>query len=267
MKIKFVYYLIVISCTLVGSELEVLTYNIHALSPILAGDDPHGRIPKILSKSSGNNIIFFQENWIFSDQYFNEYLPEHQILASKSSKFIWPFSNGSGLTVALSDSITILETNDISYSSCSGWLSKDNDCLATKGFQHIRIQIAENVIDLYNTHLDAGDSDSDIESRVMQIKELENYAIQESRDLPIIIAGDLNIDFNSDELHVVDSFCDGLDLNIAEWSNSSEDTLSEKLDYILYRGSGDTNILLRGCNIDAVLNGLSDHPPIKATFN
>ena len=266
MKIKFVYYLIVISCTL-GSELKVLTYNIHALSPILAGDDPHGRVPKILSNSSGNNIIFFQENWIFSEQYFNEYLPDHQIFTSKSSKFIWPLSNGSGLTLALSDSITILETNDISYSSCSGWLSKDNDCLATKGFQHVRIKIAGDVIDLYNTHLDAGDSDSDIKSRALQIKELENYAMQESRDLPIIIAGDLNIDFNSDELDVVHAFCDGLDLNIADWSNNPKDALSKKLDYILYRDSGDADILLRGCNIDAVLKGLSDHPPIKATFN
>ena len=267
MKIKFVYYIIVISCILFASELKVLTYNIHALSPILAGDDPHGRIPKILSKSSQNNIIFFQENWIFSEQYFNKYLPDHQILTSKSSKFIWPFSNGSGLTVALSDSIAILEINDISYSSCSGWLSKDNDCLATKGFQHVRIEIAGNVIDLYNTHLDAGDSYSDIKSRALQIKELENYAMEESRGLSIIVAGDLNVDFNKDEVRVVDSFCDGLDLNIADWSNSSEDTLSKKLDYILYRSSGDTDILLRGCNVDAILNGLSDHPPIKAVFN
>ena len=265
MKINFIYS-ILICCTL-ASELKVLTYNIHALSPFIAGDDPHGRIPKILSGSSENNIIFFQENWIFSDKYFNRQLPEHQIIKSKTSKFFWPFNNSSGLTLALSDSIKILETNDVSYGSCSGWISKDNDCLATKGFQHVRIEIDGDMVDLYNTHLDAGNSRSDIETRRLQIKQLESYAIKNSAGIAVIIAGDLNVSSESDEFSAVLSLCAALGVSVADWVGTEADSPFGKLDYILYRGSLDTVIELNKCSVDSRLNGLSDHPPIKASFN
>ena len=265
MKINFIYAILI--CLTLASELKVLTYNIHALSPVLAGDDPHTRVPEILSKSSGNNIIFFQENWIFSDSYISNHLQGYQIIKSKNSKFIWPFNNSSGLTLALSDSIEILEYNDIPFDSCSGWISKDNDCLATKGFQHVRIKIDGHKVDLYNTHLDAGDSKSDIKTRRFQIMQLKSYAIKKSDGMAIIIAGDLNVDFNSKESSVIGSLCDSLDLNIADWIEPLKGHMFGKLDYILYRGSEDIAIELNKCMIDSSLNGLSDHPPIRAIFN
>ncbi len=265
MKINFIYS-ILICCTL-ASELKVLTYNIHALSPLIAGDDPHARIPKILAGSIENDIIFFQENWIFSGKYFSGQLPGYQIVKSKTSKFFWPFNNSSGLTLALSDSIEILEINDIPYGSCSGWISKDNDCLATKGFQHVRIEIDGDMVDLYNTHLDAGNSKSDIETRRLQIKQLESYAIKNSVGMAVIIAGDINVSSNSDEFSAVASLCTALGLSVAEWAATDTDSPFGKLDYILYRGSIDVAMELNECSIDSSLNGLSDHPPIRALFN
>jgi len=267
LKINFIYFIVILSWALGASELKVLTYNIHALVPIIAGDDPHNRVPEIFLKSRGNDIIFFQENWIYADQYIAGFLPDHQVIKSKSSKFIWPLNNGSGLTLAISDSIRVLEINDISYKSCSGWLSKDNDCLATKGFQHARVEINGAVVDLYNTHLDAGGSDSDMQSRIEQFRELERYIAQESDGFPVILAGDLNVDSDSDEFSVVSSFCSALNLEIAEWESIKKDFLFGKLDYILYRGTANKAIKLSSCAVDTKINGLSDHPPIRAIFN
>ena len=263
MKIKFIYSIILVFCTLVGSELKVLTYNIHALKPILSGDDPHGRVPKILSKSSGNNIIFFQENWIFSDQYFSKYLPNHQIIKSNVSKFIWPLNNGSGLTLALSDSIAILEINDISYGSCSGWLSKDNDCLATKGFQHIRVNLFGDIIDLYNTHLDAGNSSADINARENQISHIVDYVLENSFNYPVILSGDLNVNqLDINENKKIEELISKLDLSIVDWS-SKNPYEKEVLDYILYRGF---SLNENKFGVNSTLLGLSDHPPIEANF-
>ncbi len=52
-------------------------------------------------------------------------------------------------------SIDLIDSNEYSFEYCSGWLSKDNDCLASKGFQHLRVRIDGQILDLYNlTNLD-----------------------------------------------------------------------------------------------------------------
>ena len=56
-----------------------------------------------------------------------------------------------------------------------------NDCLSTKGFQHISALIEGGRVDVYNTHLDAGNTDNDSDVRRKQIQELIDE-VQGSRD-------------------------------------------------------------------------------------
>lgn len=269
MKNKFYYFFFIQS--LFALEFSVLTYNVHGLSPIIAGDDPESRIPVILERAKDYNFILIQENWIFSANYFSEKLPNHKWVVSNDSKFSWPIkswinSNGSGLTIGISNNYEILNIHQEKFSVCSGWFGRANDCLATKGFQHISIEIDGEVVDLYNTHLDAGNTIEDISVRKKQIEHLTEYINQHSVGRPIILAGDLNIDYLSDEKVVVSGLIDNLNLQILDWENKAKNQPTEVLDYILFRNSSTLNISMIDFGVDTNLNGLSDHPPIKAVF-
>ena len=86
MRINFFLYIVFIKI-IFAVELNVLTYNIHGLSPILAGDNPKVRIPKILNKSNNFDVILIQENWIFSDDELAKDLNEYITIVSNKSKF------------------------------------------------------------------------------------------------------------------------------------------------------------------------------------
>ena len=272
MKTKLFFYSLIALHFLFGSKLNVLTYNIHALTPLIARDNPHKRIPEILSKSSGIDILFFQENWIFKDAELEPHLSGYNIITSKTSKLMWPFGrlinpHGSGLFMAIADTIKIVDIIEESFDRCSGWISKEHDCLSPKGFQHVKVHLNGKRLDLYNTHLDAGNSKIDMSARESQIRHIASYISESSRGYPVIIAGDLNVEFNSDEFAIVSWLIDELDLGVADWFKNHSDSDLEQVDYILYRGLENLNISLESCEIDLKLNGLSDHPPIKALFN
>ena len=267
MSVKIFLFLLFISQFLFPSTFKVLTYNIHALHPIIAGDSPHLRIPKILNQSTEYDFIFFQENWIYDSSYLKEQLPGYNFILSNESKFIWPLnslinSNGSGLTMAISNKYKIIQSHEELFDCCNGWLSSANDCLASKGFQHLELDIDGHKVHLYNTHLDAGNSQSDISTREKQISHIISYIENNSANCPVILSGDLNINYLDNEKKTVERLLDALDLNMINWS---AENLYEKqaLDYILYRG---INVEENLFGVSLKLLGLSDHPPIEATF-
>ena len=268
MSVKTFLSLLILVQLLLPSNLKVLTYNIHALSPMIAGDSPGLRVPKILNSSKSYNLIFIQENWIFDYGYLKSKLPNHNLIISNQSKFIWPLStwlnsNGSGLTIAISDKHEIVNFHEEKFNVCSGWLSKANDCLSSKGFQHAQIEVDGRRVDIYNTHLDAGSARSDISSREEQISHIINYILKNSSGYPIILSGDLNINqLDIDESKTIERLIDSLGLDIVNWS-SKNPYEREVLDYILYR---DLNLNDDGFGVNATLLGLSDHPPIEAEF-
>ncbi len=257
---------------LFAQNLNLLTYNIHGLNPIIAGDDPYYRIPIILSKITEYDIIFFQENWIYDNNSFSSMLENYNVFTTSDSKFFWPInkvinSNGAGLSLAISKSMDIIDSNEYLFDNCSGWLSKDNDCLASKGFQHLRIRIDGKTLDLYNTHFDAGRSGSDKNARLSQLNQLQKYIKANSTNYPVIIAGDLNILYESSEYKIIDSFIIDNQFVLADWSSVLSKSKFGKLDYILYKSSNETDIKLEKCKVDTNLRGLSDHPAIQAVFN
>ena len=253
-------------------ELSVLSYNIHALSPILAGDKPKQRIVSILEKSKDFDLIFFQENWIFSEEDLANRLESHTILRSKKSKFKPPIrgllnKNGSGLSFAIGDTIPTLNSSEVSFDDCSGCIGKGSDCMATKGFYHVSIELSGGVIDLYNTHLDAGGAKSDFQAREKQLKKITDYIELNSLDNLIILAGDMNINLlKESEAHMMDYLTERLGFKMVQWYDDSLN-YSLALDYILYRASDVLDISLISGGVDESLLGLSDHPPIKALFD
>jgi hypothetical protein len=238
---------------LFSSDLNILTFNIHALPPIIARDNPKQRIIKIINSTNSYDIISFQENWIFSKNYLTNISPNYH----------WFVSKKSGLTIAVSNDYEIYSVVEQFYDDCSGWLFDANDCFAKKGFLHIKIKIDNQILDFYNTHLDAGNSKSDFIVRELQIKHLLNYIKSFPNEESIILVGDLNIDsLIEKEIYLIKYFKDELGLNQVDWV-SDETTQLEKLDYIFYRGH---ELIENKYGVSVKLNGLSDHPPIESKF-
>ena len=271
MRTNFCLYIISIQI-LFSLEINILSYNIHGLSPILAGDNPKERIPEILHKSNKFDIILLQENWILSHAEISKELDGYNIVVSNQSKFKGLLKsllnpNGAGLSIALKDSITLLEFDEYSFSDCSGWIFRYNDCLSTKGFQRISIKIDGERVDLYNTHLDAGKSKKDTNVRVKQLQDLQDYIKLYSSPYALIIVGDMNIDFmNSQSREVIDEFKNQLDLQMIDWFSKLANNTGV-VDYIFYRESDTVEITKIIGRVEDDLLGLSDHPPIGAIFD
>ena len=106
-------------------EINVLSYNIHGLPSFIANDSPKIRVPLILSKSTGYDIILIQENWIFSKRQLKSWLPGFDIVTAKKSRFLPVIRdllnpNGSGLAIAVRDGREVISTDEISFATCSG---------------------------------------------------------------------------------------------------------------------------------------------------
>mgnify|MGYP001437517376 CR=1 FL=1 len=272
MKSKRLLLPFIFTSFLFTQNLNLLTYNIHGLNPIIAGDDPYNRIPIILSNITEYDIIFFQENWIYDNNSFSSMLDSYNVFTTSDSKFFWPINkiinaNGAGLSLAISKSMDIIDSNEHLFENCSGWLSKDNDCLASKGFQHLRVRIDGQILDLYNTHFDAGRTESDKNVRLSQLNQLQNYIKANSTNYPVFIAGDLNILYESSEYKIINSFIIDNKFALANWSSDLSKSKFGKLDYILYKSSNGTDINLEKCKVDTNFRSLSDHPAIQAVFN
>ena len=122
-------------------------------------------------------------------------------------------------------------------------------------------------IDLYNTHLDAGNKYKDKAVRRKQITELTEFVRLNSNEVPLIIAGDFNVNyFEEDESDVMLKFADSLDLSIYNWTQGNSES-QEILDYILFRESDKLSLNLIEYAIDQKLADLSDHHAIRAKFS
>lgn len=74
------------------------------------------------------------------------------------------------------------------------------DCGAQKGFSVARTQLAPGVeVDVYNLHGDAGSHANDLEARTDNFDQLADFIVEHSEDRAVILGGDTNLKFTSDE--------------------------------------------------------------------
>lgn len=174
-----------------SGSLHALTYNVHGFSETLAGDDPAARMPQILALLPDFDVVGIQEIW--DDRWYD-------ILAESphptKERFDTPLNPdkvyGSGL--AEFAHAPMLAYTEVHYEVCNGLLDGASDCLASKGFQAMRLELAEGAeLDWYNTHLEAGGGDADDAARVAQIEMMLDAMATWSADRPLLLTGDLNL--------------------------------------------------------------------------
>lgn len=237
-------------------ELDVLTYNIHGLPSWIAGDDPPARIPQLLAKAEGYDVVLLQEDFF------------HQgvVDAHKRHPHLWR-GQRSGLTV-LSGFDAVGDAIATPYGVCNGWISAANDCLADKGFLHVRLRLPDgSELDVWNTHLDAGRSDADRDVRASQLAILAAAIETTSAGRAVLVGGDFNLEWDDPaDRALLEAFAKRLGLHVA--AQTSADGWESHLDYVLVRDG--TDVCMAGGGekdpsfVDAGGEPLSDHPAIRA---
>ncbi len=161
------------------------------------------------------------------------------------------------------------------YSTCFGILRAANDCLAFKGYTTASTHLSEQTaIMVINTHLEAGGSTKDIESRIQQLRELKegiNASIDSGQ--AGIVAGDWNLNWNDpDDAAQLDQFLADLPLHDVSETHASGDLYYSKIDRIFYWNSPGLTLTPIGYADederyrDETGAPLSDHSPVSATF-
>jgi endonuclease/exonuclease/phosphatase family metal-dependent hydrolase len=155
------------------------------------------------------------------------------------------------------------------YGHCAGWIGGASDCLASKGFQRMRLRLpGGSELHFVNTHLDAGPSRADREVRRKQLELLRRSIEAEAGKAALILAGDLNLDAaNPEDVALRDAFTRALGL--ADSGARGGDHW-KTLDYIFYRSGGGLELEVVEAGEDASFvhqdAPLSDHPAIFARF-
>ncbi len=178
-------------------SLNVLTYNVHGLPAAIAGDDPAGRMPQINPLLADYDVIGIQEAWV--DEFYDALVLDTD--RATEVRFDAPLPErvyGTGLAV-LSDLPEVPAARvHQHYTMCNGTLDGASDCLASKGFQMVRMTLAEGddetfEVDVWNTHFEAGGGDADVEARQSHVDDITAAMVEHSAGRAMIFTADQNL--------------------------------------------------------------------------
>ena len=252
-----------------SDKLKILVYNTHGLPEIFISDDPKMRFPIIGKKTQDFDISLLQEDYAHHEELSSGLNKESlAIRGGMGGTLLCPFCTGSGLTSIFNlPNDWIVEVENNTYDTCSGWLRGANDCFAYKGFQVIKITLPNSKrFFIVNTHMDAGRKDSDRSSRKKQLEHVIKTIKQKTSSEALIVAGDLNLNSkNSEDVKLLENFKEELRL-----SDAFEETkISKKwaiLDYFLYKQGKELDFKIISTGEDESFvteeGPLSDHPAL-----
>jgi endonuclease/exonuclease/phosphatase family metal-dependent hydrolase len=255
-----------------AEDFDLLVYNTHGLPSWIAGDDPETRFPIIGSHTERYDLTLLQEDFNHHEK-LREGTGTALVKRGSPTRLPWcTFCSGDGLTtVSRLPADWQLEIENYTFATCSGWLTGANDCLATKGFQLLDLTTPGGArIFVVNTHMDAGEGESDREAREAQLETLRQVVQREVGDHALIVAGDLNLDASNPlDRALLEAFMQSLGL-IDSGAHPTPPTNWEILDYILIRNGPKTRLVVRNSGEDLTLaqhgTPLSDHPALFARF-
>lgn len=251
------------------TELKLLVYNTHGLPAVFLKDDPVRRFPEIGKQMRRYQLALLQEDFAHHEALLDSLTESSVAVRGNESRFsLCPFCSGSGLTMISNlEQEWQLEIQAEAFDTCSGWLRGLNDCFATKGFQLSRMETPSGkLFFVVNTHLDAGRNTSDRQARATQLKQIIAKVLKEAAGEALIVAGDLNLDWEDPEDRaLLETFRKELGL-----INSGQEVQVDKgwpiLDYIFYRNGTATTLEVVETGEDKAFQNdvgpLSDHPAL-----
>lgn len=253
-----------------AGELDLLTYNVHGLPPQITGDDTAARMHDIGPLLRDFDVVGLQED--FDDL-------NHATLADASGhptqrRFADLFTEdrvyGSGL--ALFSSSAEIDFLHEHYEDCNGYFDASSDCLASKGFQALRLELAPGAsVDVYNSHLEAGGGEDDNAARRAQVSQLIEAMNGWSAARAVVFLGDTNLHASDPEdLPELERWVTEVGLvDACEATGCPED---DHIDRIFFRPGGGVDWFAESWTNEPGFFGaegvpLSDHPALSAVLS
>jgi len=248
-------------------SFTALTYNVHGLPDALTGDDGNARMNAIAPLIEGFDIVGLQETFDPDKHELLTAASTHEVHTWFDDKVEDGRAYGSGLAV-LSRVGTLVEVFEEHYEQCHGVLDSSSDCLASKGFQVVRLDLGGGVeLDVYNTHHEAGGEKEDEAVRATQVDQVIASMDGRSAGRAILFMGDTNLRPSDapDAEQLARYAAAGLRDACVEVGCAEAD----HIDRFLLRDSDALQLTVEGwANEPAFYDGegvpLSDHPAISA---
>jgi endonuclease/exonuclease/phosphatase family metal-dependent hydrolase len=261
--------LLVAACT-DGHEpsglLSMLTYNVQGLPDPLTDSDRPGteRMPAIATLLEPYDVVGLQEDFIEENHLLltDTSHPERRWFSAKTSS---EKAFGSGLSALSRPTITAYV--EIHYEQCHGILDGASDCLASKGFQVATLDLGGVLLDVINTHHEAGGGPLDIAARESQVEQVI-AALDARPDRAVVFLGDMNLrPSDPDDQPALARYASvGLRDACAEVACPEDN----HIDQIYVRDGADLTLTVEQWNnVDPTFrfaegDPMSDHPPISA---
>jgi endonuclease/exonuclease/phosphatase family metal-dependent hydrolase len=251
-----------------SGEFSALCYNVHGLPAVITNDDTAGRMTGIAPLLNSFDVVALQEDFMPENHAILESAATHAGKLWFDAKVDTTRVYGAGLTVFANP--VELEHHDEHYTACNGVFDAKNDCLSSKGFQLVRLELASGVeVDVYNTHLDAGGSNGDDAAREAQVDQLLASLGSRSASRAVIVMGDTNLEEDDpDEAPTLARLL--ADAGLSDACDAVGCAEPGRIERILFRGGDAVDLgVVSWTNEPAFDNGgepLSDHPAVSATF-
>jgi len=252
-----------------SGTLRVLTYNVAGLPDGISSAEGAllDRMPAIKSKLSEYDLIGLQEDF---DEAAHTALTE----GSGHAEVQW-FSEraddervyGAGLSQVLPWASTAYREEH--YTHCNGVLDGASDCLASKGFQTTSLRLGSEVLDVYNTHHEAGGGPEDADARLAQVDQLLAAVDTHSVHHAVLLTGDFNL--HPDDLEDAEPLGRYEDANLQRACDLVGCPEANHIDQIRVRSSPTLSLeVLEWSRATEFVSDegvdLSDHPAISAVI-
>ena len=176
------------------TEISVLTYNVYGLPESITGSNAAENILLISPLLNSYDIALIQEDFFIILSFP---APQNTLTKFRRKEIFTTKKENWWLTLAVLTNYSEFPLKNYvnrRWFFCNGIVDQKNDCLAPKGFSAAEHEITPNVlVDVYNCHMDAGDSPGDVAARYGQIEQLAKFLDTRSPRRAVIVACDTNM--------------------------------------------------------------------------
>ena len=171
-------------------SFSLLIYNIAGLPWVVSSSDPVNNTPVIGSLLNAYDIVLLQEDfWYHTDLIPKITLP-YRSEPQDSDPSVFDLHDG----LNRFSKFPFRGVSRKTWRACAGYLTDSCDCLARKGFSSAMMSIGGGTrVRVYNVHFDAGESDTDVDARKDQFRQLADHIKANADGEAIIVGGDVNL--------------------------------------------------------------------------
>lgn len=249
-------------------ELSALIYNVQGLPDVLSESvrPTPERMALISPLLDEWDIVLIQEDFDPDNHALLVAEATHPVREWFDARLSPERAYGSGLS-QLSRAGQLVSVTQEHYTACNGVFDGASDCLASKGFQILRLSLGGAEIDIYDTHHEAGSGPEDIAARSAQFDQVIASIDGYSASRAVLFGGDTNLSWDDPEdVPLLQRYADaGLRDACTEVSCPQTD----HIDRFLLRDGDDLALTVTEWSSpegfsDPQGGELSDHPPIAA---